>query len=145
MRKARRGDCYCSRHVGDWPLSVFIKAHPIEKLMPGSSRSIAKCKACRLAALTVRSGKGNKARIGYASRDARAALEKWLFLRGDEEGPLLLPVLKSGRIIHRRMTDQAVLSVLMKRAKQAGVKRFSDAPLSPTHLYLRLARCGCRH
>jgi len=51
-------------------------------------------------ALTVRSGKGNKARIGYESRGARAAIEKWLFLRGDIEGSLLLPVLKSGRIIH---------------------------------------------
>jgi site-specific recombinase XerD len=69
-------------------------------------------------ALTVRSGKGNKARIGYASRGAKAALEKWLFLRGDVPGPLLLPVLKSGRAVCRRMTDQAVLSVLLKRAKQ---------------------------
>jgi site-specific recombinase XerD len=69
-------------------------------------------------ALTVRSGKGNKARIGYASRGAKAALEKWLFLRGDMPGPLLLPVLKSGRAVFRRMTDQAVLSVLLKRAKQ---------------------------
>lgn len=85
-------------------------------------------------ALTVRSGKGNKARIGYASRGARAAMEKWLFLRGEVEGPLLLPVLKSGRIIHRRMTDQAVLSVLLKRAKQAGVKHLSPHDLRRTFI-----------
>jgi site-specific recombinase XerD len=80
-------------------------------------------------ALTVRSGKGNKARVGYASRGARAALEKWVLVRGDGEGPLLVPVLKSGRIVYRRMTDQAVLAVLLKRARQAGVKHFSPHDL----------------
>ncbi len=85
-------------------------------------------------ALTVRSGKGNKARIGYASRGARSALEKWLLLRGDVEGPLLWPVLKSGRIVHRRMTDQAILSILLKRAREAGVKHFSPHDLRRTFI-----------
>ena len=84
--------------------------------------------------LTVRSGKGNKARVGYASRGAKAALEKWLFLRGDVEGPLLMPVLKSGRIVFRRLTDQAVLSVLLKRAKQGGVKHLSPHDLRRTFI-----------
>jgi site-specific recombinase XerD len=85
-------------------------------------------------ALTVRSGKGNKARIGYASRGARSALQKWLLLRGDVEGPLLLPVLKSGRIVFRRLTDQAILTILMKRAKQAGVKHLSPHDLRRTFI-----------
>jgi site-specific recombinase XerD len=85
-------------------------------------------------ALTVRSGKGNKARIGYASRGVKAALEKWLFLRGDVEGALLLPVLKSGRIVFRRLTDQAILSILVKRARQAGVKHLSPHDLRRTFI-----------
>jgi len=85
-------------------------------------------------ALTVRSGKGNKARIGYASRGAHEALQKWLFLRGEVEGPLLLPVLKSGRIVFRRMTDQAILATLLKRAKQAGVKHLSPHDLRRTFI-----------
>jgi site-specific recombinase XerD len=80
-------------------------------------------------ALTVRSGKGQKARIGYASRGAQAALETWLFLRGEVPGPLLFPVLKSGRIIFRRLTDQAVLTILLKRTQQAGIKHLSPHDL----------------
>ncbi len=85
-------------------------------------------------ALTTRSGKGNKARVGYASRGAKAALEKWLTVRGEFEGPLLLPVLKSGCIVRRRLTDQAVLMVLLKRAKQAGVKHLSPHDLRRTFI-----------
>jgi len=84
--------------------------------------------------LTVRSGKGNKARVGYASQGARAAIEKWLFLRGDVPSPLLMPVLKSGRIVFRRLTDQAVLAVLLKRAQQGGVKHLSPHDLRRTFI-----------
>jgi integrase len=61
-------------------------------------------------------------------------LEKWLFLRGDVPGPLLLPVLKSGWAVFRRMTDQAILSVLLKRAKQGGVKHLSPHDLRRTFI-----------
>lgn len=85
-------------------------------------------------ALTVRSGKGNKARIGYVPSGAREALAVWLEVRGDDQGPLLLPVLKSGRIVARRLTDQAVLMILMKRAEQAGVKHLSPHDLRRTFI-----------
>jgi site-specific recombinase XerD len=50
-------------------------------------------------------------------------------MRGDVEGPILMPVLKSGRIVHRRMTDQAVLAVMLKRVRQARVKHLSPHDL----------------
>ena len=76
-------------------------------------------------ALTVRSGKGNKARIGYATNGSQAALDAWLCLRGSEEGPLFMPVLKGGHIKKRQLNNQTVLDVLAKRAQQAGIKNVS--------------------
>lgn len=62
-------------------------------------------------------------------------MEKWLWLRGEnvgyeESGPLFLPVLKGkssvgGRIVLRRLSDQAVMDILLRRAKQAGLKKTS--------------------
>lgn len=62
-------------------------------------------------------GKGNKERMVYATNGAALALEDWLAARGVEEGPLFC----STRRRLARMTEQAVLVILMKRAKQAGV------------------------
>lgn len=85
-------------------------------------------------ALTVRQAKGRKDRLGYASNGAHSALDAWLAVRGAEPGPLFLPIDKGGRIHHRRMTDQAVLVVLRKRAGQAGVSRFSPHDLRRTFI-----------
>lgn len=73
----------------------------------------------------IRRSKGGKDRLSYAGRSAREALTSWLQLRGDEDGPLFLPLLKSGKIVSRRLSDQAILTLLTKRAKQAGVKHLS--------------------
>ncbi len=85
--------------------------------------------------LKIRSGKGNKQRAVYLPPGAVVALEKWIWLRGEsvgheEEGPLFLPVLKGkavsgGRIVLRRLTDQSVMDILLRRAKQAGLKKTS--------------------
>ena len=85
-------------------------------------------------ALTVRQGKGRKDRLGYASNGAQAALSAWLAVRGGEAGPLFLPIGKGGTIHHRRLTDQAVLVILEKRARQAGVARFSPHDLRRTFI-----------
>ena len=85
-------------------------------------------------ALTVRQAKGRKDRLGYASNGAQSALDAWLTVRGGEPGPLFLPIDKGGTIHHRRMTDQAVLVVLRKRATQAGVARFSPHDLRRTFI-----------
>lgn len=75
--------------------------------------------------LTIRRGKGMKDRMTYLPGGASAAVEDWLALRGDEPGPLLYPVDKAGQITLRRLSDQAVMFVLQKLAKLAGVAAFS--------------------
>ena len=84
--------------------------------------------------LRVRNGKGKKARLSYAGRGVREALDDWMQLRGDAPGPLFLPILKSGRLVERRLTDQAILTLLMKRAREAGVKHFSPHDLRRTFI-----------
>lgn len=76
-------------------------------------------------ALTIRRGKGNKARIMYATNGARDALAAWLTVRGTEPGPLFVPVNKAGRIILRRLTPESVFDRLQALAKRAGISRFS--------------------
>jgi site-specific recombinase XerD len=74
-------------------------------------------------------GKGNRQRLLPITNGTLDALTAWLALRGDVAGPLLLPVNKGGTIQHRRMTDQAVLGALLKRAKEAKVKNLSPHDL----------------
>ncbi len=83
-------------------------------------------------ALTVRHGKGEKARIVYLTGGGGEALAAWLALRGEAAGPLFLPINKGGRLTHRRMTDQAVLAILRRRALKAGVGHFSPHDLRRT-------------
>ncbi len=91
--------------------------------------------------VTVRQGKGRKDRLGYAAAGAQEALDGWLNVRGSEPGALFLPIDKGGTIHHRRMTDQAVLVVLRKRASQAGVPTFSPHDLRRTFIS-DLLDCG---
>jgi site-specific recombinase XerD len=85
-------------------------------------------------ALTVRHGKGNKARINYLSDGAQRAMLDWLKIRGAEPGPLFYPVNKGGRLQLRRMTSQAVYSILQKRGDQAGVSDFSPHDMRRTFI-----------
>lgn len=79
--------------------------------------------------LTIRGAKGRKDRLGYATNGAADALTDWLRLRGSDPGPLFVPVNRGGRILVRRMTDQAVLYALRKRGAEAGVLLFSPHDL----------------
>jgi integrase/recombinase XerD len=80
-------------------------------------------------ALTVRAGKGNKDRVGYASNGSKSALDAWLVLRGVEPGPLFIPINKGGHASVRRMTDHAIWKMVRKRGEQAGVGKFSPHDL----------------
>lgn len=70
-------------------------------------------------------GKGAKERIVYATNGAADALAAWLELRGPAPGPLFLPIDKSGRIAYRRLSDQAVLGIVRRLAREAGVQQFA--------------------
>lgn len=82
--------------------------------------------------LTIRSGKGRKDRTVYATNGAAAALTDWLTVRGPETGALFCPVNKGGKIKASRLTGQAVLNILAKRAREAGVAHLSPHDLRRT-------------
>ncbi len=82
--------------------------------------------------ITVRRGKGRKDRLAPVANGARAAVAAWLEVRGDLEGPLFCPITRGGRLILRPMTTQALYGVLLKRAREAGVRHFSPHDLRRT-------------
>lgn len=83
-------------------------------------------------ALVVRRGKGNKDRTAYATNGTADALADWLSVRGDQAGSLFLAVGKGGHVLSHGLTGQAVLYILARRAKQAGVSNVSPHDLRRT-------------
>lgn len=83
-------------------------------------------------ALTVRHGKGNKARIVYLTNGATRAMADWISLRGSEPGPLFFAINKGGRMTPRRINNQAIYNMLVKRCELAGVADFSPHDLRRT-------------
>ncbi len=80
-------------------------------------------------ALTIR-GKGNQERIAYVTGGAQQAIDDWIAARGDDDGPLFVPIRKGGKVqVGRRLSAQAVYGILKKRAKQAGLEHFSPHDL----------------
>jgi len=77
--------------------------------------------------MRVRRGKGQKERLVPLPRGAREALAQWLGVRGTEPGPLFLAVSKgkTGRILSRGISSQALYTILRRRQRQAGLKAFS--------------------
>ena len=73
---------------------------------------------------TARVGRYLKERLSFPDPGTYAAVERWLAERHDFEGPLFLPVKKSGEINYQnsRISDQAIYHIVKKRQKQAGVQ-----------------------
>jgi integrase/recombinase XerC len=83
--------------------------------------------------LRVREAKGRKEYLAHIPQDgASRALADWLTVRGNNPGPLFWPVNKGGNMTRRRMSNQAIYNMLLKRAKQAGVVHFSPHDLRRT-------------
>jgi integrase len=85
------------------------------------------------AELRIRHGKGQKGRVAYLASGAKVALDVWLSARGSDAGPLFWPA--DGRrrpLVNRRMTDQAILMLLRRRAVQARVPAFTPHDLRRT-------------
>jgi site-specific recombinase XerD len=74
-------------------------------------------------------GKGRKERIVPIINGTADALNAWIAVRGDQPGPLLLPVRKGGQILLSSMSPQAVLVILLKRAEQAAIHDVSPHDL----------------
>jgi site-specific recombinase XerD len=85
------------------------------------------------AELRILHGKGRKERAAYVTNGVKLALNAWLAVRGSEPGPLFWPADGRGRpLVNRRMTDQAVLMLLRRRAAQARVPAFTPHDLRRT-------------
>ena len=79
-------------------------------------------------------GKGSKKRQVYLQADAVGALQNWLDLRGKQLGPLFTRVTKSGRVMFKRLTPQAVYYLLKHRQTQAGLDDFTPHDLRRTSI-----------
>ncbi len=75
--------------------------------------------------LEINRAKGGKSRLVYLPEAAISYVENWLVTRGKRAGAILCPIRKGGVIEFRHMSSQAVLLVVQKRAKQAGIESFS--------------------
>lgn len=62
------------------------------------------------------------------------ALQAWLQLRGTQPGPVFYPIKKGGEIIMRPMTQAFLVTMLKKRAEQAGLSKFSPNDLCRTFI-----------
>jgi integrase len=83
-------------------------------------------------ALTVRRGKGNKARLVKFNPEAVHIISSWLRVRGPEAGPLVCPVTKGGRILFRHLSGQSIQEWCLKLAGRAGIAPFSPHDLRRT-------------
>ncbi len=79
-------------------------------------------------------GKGNKERVAWVSNGSRDALDAWLAARGDDAGPLFMPVTKGGVIVRHRMTDGAVARLVRRLARRAKIATFSPHDMRRTFI-----------
>ncbi|MGB3208425.1 MAG: tyrosine-type recombinase/integrase [Crinalium sp.] len=79
--------------------------------------------------LKVRRGKGRKDRIVYLPSNGIKAVADWVNLRNQSgcksDGALLVSIDRFDRLGYVHMADQSVLTILKRRAKEAGIDRFS--------------------
>lgn len=76
-------------------------------------------------------GKGRKARVVPIPPAAARAIGRWILVRGRGAGPLLLPVLKSDKVLRRRangrparLSPQALTGICLALAERAGIAPF---------------------
>jgi integrase/recombinase XerD len=79
--------------------------------------------------LTLRQGNGNVICQQSVSRRIAEMLHYWLLTRGQESGPFVMPISKSGRPQPRRLTTRAIAWILQRRAIAAGMTPFSPGDL----------------
>jgi site-specific recombinase XerD len=85
--------------------------------------------------LTVRKGKGAKARTVYARNGAAEALGAWLDVRGEAPGALLLAVDKAGNVrAGKGITGSAVFATLRRLQGAAGIRALSPHDARRTYI-----------
>lgn len=76
------------------------------------------------AMITIRRGKGRKARTSYLAPAYDAAVQAWLAVRGSAPGSLICSVLR-GKVRIKTLTTAAVYNRCILRAESAGIARFT--------------------
>ncbi len=79
--------------------------------------------------LNIQSGKGDKQRTAYLNTESRAVIRQWLGVRGSHSGNLFNPVTKTGTILNKGLSSQAIYDIIQQRSEQAGI-----APVRPHDL-----------
>ena len=77
-------------------------------------------------------GKRSKERMVYLVNGAQLAMDDWLAIRGNEAGALFWAINKSGHMINRKLSNQAIYYILSQRAQSARVANFSPHDLRRT-------------
>lgn len=97
--------------------------------------------------VTIRHGKGNKARTVYVAGGWGRLIEAWLQVRGSQAGPLLLAISKAGRILDRRLAPPAVRWLLRREStrRQSPVARRTTYAAAASATCSTLALISPRH
>lgn len=77
-------------------------------------------------------GKGNKERVNALHNRILEILDVWLLERGLEQGPLFLRARKGNKLINEPIAGQTVYDIIIRRYKEAGLKRLTPHDLRRT-------------
>lgn len=91
--------------------------------------------------LHIKAGKGSKERAVYLPVAARLALEAWLKVRGDANGPMFYAALRGGKFTSHSLTPQSVALILHGRRIQASVEKCTPHDVRRTYIS-ELLDCG---
>lgn len=91
--------------------------------------------------LIVESGKGNKQRQIYLNADNRPSIRQWRQVRGNQPGKLFNPINKTGHIVNKSLTGQAIYQIVQLRAEQAQIGELRPHDLRRTFV-TRLLEAG---
>ena len=77
-------------------------------------------------------GKGNKERVNALHNRILEILDVWLMERGFEQGPLFQRARKGNRLINEPISGQTIYDIIIRRYKEAGLKRLTPHDLRRT-------------
>jgi integrase len=77
-------------------------------------------------------GKGGRVRTVAIPVWVKQGVNAWTTAAGIEEGKLLRPVLKAGKVVGESLSDWAVWSVVEQSAREIGIERFGAHDLRRT-------------
>ncbi|GAA0818470.1 tyrosine-type recombinase/integrase [Colwellia asteriadis] len=77
-------------------------------------------------------GKGNKERVNALHNRNLDIIHTWLDERGLEPGPLFLRARKGNRLVNEPISGQTIYDIIIRRYKEAGLKRLTPHDLRRT-------------